>query len=51
MSVSRPNARRLFGLSILVLGLLMTGNACVNDPNKESSTEECVYNEITNECE
>lgn len=49
MSASRVNARRLFALSTILLGMLLAGTACTNDPNGESST--CYYNGNSHACE
>jgi hypothetical protein len=50
MSASRVNARRLFALSTILLGMLLAGSACANDPNKESSGG-CDYNGTSHYCE
>jgi hypothetical protein len=49
MSASRVNARRLFALSTILLGMLFAGSACT-DPNKESGSE-CSYNGTSHACE
>jgi hypothetical protein len=50
MSASRVSARRLFALSTMLLGMLLAGTACTNDPNKESSST-CDYNGTSHACE
>ena len=50
MSTDRLNARRVFTLGILALGLLMAGNACTNDPNKETDSSGCSYNSTSHSC-
>jgi len=49
MSASRVNARRLFALSTILLGMLLAGSACTNDPNGE--TGGCSYNGTSHACE
>ena len=49
MSASRLNARRLFALSAILLGVLLAGSACTNDPNRESGS--CDYNGTSHSCE
>ncbi|HSE47098.1 MAG TPA: hypothetical protein VLA89_17400 [Gemmatimonadales bacterium] len=50
MSPSRVTGRRLFVLSTILLGMLLAGSACTNDPNRES-TGACDYNGTTHACE
>jgi len=50
MSVSRLTVRRLFALSTILLGMLLAGTACTHDPNKESETTGCTYNQNNNTC-
>ena len=50
MSAYVVNARRLFVLSTILLGILVAGSACTNDPNSES-TGGCDYNGTSHACE
>ncbi|HEY7026167.1 MAG TPA: hypothetical protein VH438_01040 [Gemmatimonadales bacterium] len=50
MSASRLNAGRLFALSILMLGLLIAGNACTNPEGESSHTSDCDYNSSNHTC-
>ena len=49
MSASCVNARRLFALSTILLGMLLAASACTNDPNGE--TGQCSYNGTSHACE
>ena len=48
MSASRVSGLRLFALSTILLGMLLAGTACTNDPTGESG---CNYNGTSHACE
>ena len=50
MSASRLNARRLFALSILMLGLLIGANACTSPEGESSTTQGCNYHSSSHSC-
>jgi len=48
MSASRVSGLRLLALSTILLGMLLAGSACTNDPNSEGG---CSYNGTSHACE